>query len=60
MGSEIGRSLVNSRNSSGLKMLPCGVPASMFTAWEVSLPSFILICLSWRNDKVMSSMLVGG
>ena len=54
-----GMSLTNRMKSSGLRMLPCSVPASSWTTSERVLPILTWMVLSMRNDEIILRMSLG-
>ena len=54
-GGVVGVSFTYRRNSSGLRMLPCGVPASKLTFSDRLVPVFTWIVLFFKNDTTMRS-----
>ena len=59
IGSLMGMSFTYRRNSSGLSMLPCGVPASSLTLCDVSFPTLTCMFLSCRIDDMMRRSIGG-
>ena len=54
-----GMSLTNRMKSSGLSMLPCGVPASSWTTSERVLPILTWMVLSVRKEEIILRMSLG-